>query len=78
MLFSMVGAANFQQLSTPAPGGGPATYWIVALILILAVEVNALTGPGLATQKPLGTVSGTIHGGLALTVVVYVLMGVLV
>ena len=78
MLFSMVGATNFQQLATPAPGGGPGTYWICALLLILAVEVNALGGPGLATQKPLGTVSGTIHAGLALTVVVYVLMGVVI
>lgn len=78
MLFSMVGATNFQQLATPAPGGGPGTYWICALLLILAVEVNALVGPGLATQKPLGTVSGTIHAGLALTVVVYVLMGVVI
>jgi len=78
MLFSMVGAANFQQLATPAVGGGPGTYWIVALILIFAVEVNALTGPGLATQKPLGTVSGTIHMGLGLTAVVFILMGVLI
>ena len=78
MLFSMVGATNFQQLATPAPGGGPGTYWICALLLILAVEGNALVGPGLATQKPLGTVSGTIHAGLALTVVVYVLMGVVI
>ena len=78
MLFSMVGAANFQQLATPAPGGGPGTYWIIGLILILAVEVNALVGPGLATQKPLGTVSGTIHAGLGLTAVIFVLMGVVI
>jgi len=78
MLFSMVGAANFQQLATPEPGGGPATYWIIALILILAVEANALMGPGLATQKPLGTVSGTIHLGLGLTAVVFILMGVVI
>ena len=78
MLFSMVGAANFQQLATPAVGGGPATYWIVALILIFAVEANALMGPGRATQKPLGTVSGTIHMGLGLTAVVFIAMGVLI
>ena len=78
MLFSMVGAANFQQLAPPEPGGGPAPYWIIALILILAVEANALMGPGLATQKPLGTVSGTIHLGLGLTAVVFILMGVVI
>lgn len=78
MLFSMVGAANFQQLATPEPGGGPGTYWIIALILILAVEANALMGSGLATQKPLKTVSGTIHVGLGLTAVVFILMGVVI
>jgi uncharacterized membrane protein len=78
MLFSMVGAANLQSLATPEPGGGPATYWIVALVIILATEVNCLIGPGLPTQKPLGTVSGTIHIGLVLTVVLFAAMGVLI
>ena len=40
--------------------------------MIVAVEINALIGPGLATQKPLGSVSGTIHAGLALTLVLYI------
>jgi uncharacterized membrane protein len=43
------------------PGGG----------LIVAVEINGLIGPGAASQKPLTTVSGTIHGGLALWLVLY-------
>jgi uncharacterized membrane protein len=47
-------------------------YWVLAIALIVAVELHALIGPGLATQKPLTTVSGTIHAGLALTVVLYV------
>jgi uncharacterized membrane protein len=49
-----------------------AVYWLVALVVILAVEAQALIGPGLATQKPLTSVSGTIHAGLALTLVLYV------
>ena len=78
MLFSMVSAANLQGLATPEPGGGPSTYWIIALVVILATEVNALIGPGLATQKPLGTVSGTIHMGLVLTIVLFGAMAVVI
>jgi len=74
MLFFM-GAAS--HLSTFLTGTNDAIYWILALIVILAVEVNALVGSGLATHKPLSTVSGTIHAGLALTLVLY-LIGVIV
>jgi uncharacterized membrane protein len=70
MLFFMAAAMHFPSLG----GDGPLTlYWITALVVILAVEVNSLIGPGLASQKPLGSVSGTIHAGLALTLVLYVL-----
>ena len=40
--------------------------------IIILVEINGLIGPGAATQKPLTTVSGTIHSGLALWLVLYV------
>ncbi len=73
MLFFM-GAAS--HLSFLHGGANDTTYWIVAGLIILAVEINALIGPGLATQKPLATVSGTIHMGLGLTLVLYV-VGVL-
>ncbi len=78
MLFSMVSAANLQQLATPDFGGGPGTYWIIALIVIVAVEANALVGSGLPTQKPLGTVSGTIHMGLVLTLVLFGAMALVI
>ena len=41
------------------------TYWIAAGAVILAVEANGLVGNA-KTQKPLTTVSGTIHFGLGL------------
>jgi len=47
-------------------------YWMIAIVVIVAVELHALIGPGLTTQKPLTTVSGTIHAGLALTILLYV------
>jgi len=76
MLFYMVAAANFPSLvSGLATGQATLTgYWVCALIAIFAVEANALVGSGTATQKPLSSVSGTIHAGVILTIVLYVLM----
>ena len=78
LLFSMVAAANIPGLATPAPGGGPATYWIIALVVVFLIEANALVGSGTATQKPLGSVSGTIHAGLGLTVVLFGAMALVI
>jgi uncharacterized membrane protein len=70
MLFFMGAASHFTSLG----GDGPlAVYWVLALAAIVAVEINALIGPGLPSQKPLATVGGTIHAGLGLTLVLYVL-----
>ncbi len=74
MLLFMVAAANFKSLVVGVSPASLTVYWPVALALIGAVEANALLGPGLPTQKPLATVSGTIHAGLALSVVLIVLM----
>jgi uncharacterized membrane protein len=73
MLFFMGSASHFPFTGT----GGVGLYWVVALIIILAVELNALIGPGLSTQKPLSTVSGTIHGGLGLAVVLFLAQALL-
>ncbi len=45
---------------------------MIALIIIVGVEIHALIGPGLPTQKPLTSVTGTIHAGLGLTVLLYI------
>jgi len=68
MLFFMISAANLPGFLS---GTNDMIYWIVAGGLILAVEINGLIGPGAATQKPLTTVSGTIHGGLVLWLVLF-------
>ena len=75
MLFFMGAASHFTQLGG---GGSPGTYWLLAGLVMLAVEANCLVGSGTATQKPLSTVSGTIHAGLGLTLVLYLLMSFLV
>lgn len=74
MLFFMGSASHLTFLNT---GANDALYWIVALIVIGLVEVNALIGPDLPSQKPLGSVSGTIHAGLGLSVLLF-LVGVIV
>jgi uncharacterized membrane protein len=74
MLFFMVAAANFGSLTM---GINTQLYWIIALVVVLAVEANCLVGTGQGRQKPLSTVSGTIHSGLALTFVLYALMSLL-
>src|SRR3989454_4540654 len=71
MLFFMVSASHFNSLAIET---NVALYWIIALVVVLAIEANALVGTGQPRQKPLSTVSGTIHMGLALTLVLYVLM----
>jgi uncharacterized membrane protein len=68
MLFFMGSASHLPSFNA---GGNDAVYWIVAGAIILFGEAQALIGPGAATQKPLTSVSGTIHAGLAMTVVLY-------
>ncbi len=74
MVFFMVAAQSFNSL---AVNTNVALYWIVALVVVLAVEANALVGTGQGRQKPLSTISGTIHVGLALWFVLYALMSLL-
>ncbi len=71
MLFFMVAAGSLPSLGvdTNVP-----LYWICALVAVFAIEANALVGTGQGRQKPLSTVSGTIHAGLALTFILFALM----
>jgi uncharacterized membrane protein len=73
MLFFMGSASHFQRVYG-AETASVAPYWVVALILIGLVELNALIGPrGLPTQKLLTSPGplGTIHAGIVLTIVLY-------
>ena len=69
MLFFMGSASHLPNFLS---GSNDLVYWLVAGALILFAEAQALIGPGAATQKPLTTVSGTIHAGLGLTLVLYI------
>jgi uncharacterized membrane protein len=71
MLFFMVAAANFPALTMDI---NVMLYWIAALVVVFAVEANALVGTGQPRQKPLSTVKGTIHAGFAMAFILYALM----
>ncbi len=75
MLFFMAAASHLTSLAKGADVGlHVLTYWTAAIVIIGLVELNGLIGPGAATQKPLTSVSGTIHAGLALTAVLLLAM----
>jgi uncharacterized membrane protein len=74
MLF-MMGSAS--HLTLPMPRSG-AAFWLVALIIIVLVEGNALAfAPGKPTTKPLGTVKGTLWFGFILSAVFYLMFEVM-
>ena len=70
MVFFMVSAQSFNSLGA----GNLTVYWIIALVVILGLELNCLIGTGQARQKMLTTVSGTIHAGFWLTIVLFLAM----
>jgi uncharacterized membrane protein len=74
MLFFMVSASHFNSLGI---GKNLTLYWIITFALVGVMELNALIGTGQARQKPLSTVSGTIHLGLALTFILFAAMSIL-
>ena len=79
MLFFMAAATHFPSLTAALDTGSGSLglYWLIALAAIAAVEINGLIGPGASTQKMLTTVSGTIHAGLGLAIVLFLLQSVL-
>jgi uncharacterized membrane protein len=74
MLFFMGSASHLTFFNN---GSNDVIYWVLALAIIFALEWNALSGTGQPRQKYLTTVSGTIHAGLGLAVVLY-LVGAIV
>ena len=70
MLFFMGSASHLVWFDT---GTNPLLYWILAGVVMAAVELNALIGPGAPTQKMLTSVKGTIHAGFGLTLVLFLI-----
>jgi uncharacterized membrane protein len=71
MLFFMGAAMHYPNLVGPTPN--KAVFWILSLIIILAVEHNALIGTQGPTKKPLDSVSGALWTGFILWAILYIL-----
>ncbi|MGH7291722.1 MAG: urate hydroxylase PuuD, partial [Myxococcota bacterium] len=74
MLFFMGAARHLSIVNAEMPNYH--VYFGVVLILVALFEANVFVGNA-AVQKLLATVSGTIHLGLALTLVLYLAAEVL-
>jgi uncharacterized membrane protein len=71
MLFFMGAAMHYPGLV--GPGASHGIFWLITLIIIAAVEYNALVGTQGATKKPLDSVSGALWVGFLLTAIFFVL-----
>jgi uncharacterized membrane protein len=73
MLFFMGAASHYNLVGAPT-GGGIAGWLILVGIVILLVEINALTGSAGPTKKPLDSVQGAIVSGFVLWLIVVILI----
>ncbi|HXG50779.1 MAG TPA: urate hydroxylase PuuD [candidate division Zixibacteria bacterium] len=71
MLFFMGAASHYPSLVSP--GASKGLFWIITLIILAAIEYNALVGTQGPTKKPLDTVSGTLWVGFLLTGILFLL-----
>ena len=71
MLFFMGAAGHYTSLVGQSSNRG--LFWILVIIILAALEYNALVGTQGATKKPLDSVSGALWSGFILTAVFYVL-----
>ena len=74
MLFFMGAARHLALVDSEVPAYTP--YLLIMLVLAILFEANIFVGNA-TTQKPLATVSGTIHTGLGLTLVLWLAEAVL-
>jgi uncharacterized membrane protein len=79
MLFFMGAATHFTSLTKDldAGGGSLPVYWLVFLVVVAFLEWNALSGSGRPVQKTLGTVRGTVHLGVGLTLLLFLAASIL-
>jgi uncharacterized membrane protein len=71
MLFFMGAASHYNIVG---PDGLGVLGWILILVVIAAVESNALVGTQGATKKPLDSVSGALWFGFIVWAVLYILL----
>ncbi|MBM2803014.1 MAG: Antitermination protein NusG [Deltaproteobacteria bacterium] len=74
MLFYMGAASHYGAMVGPLnPGGSRGLFWLLVIVIIAAVECNALIGTQGATKKPLDSVKGALWCGFLLTGILFLL-----
>ena len=73
MLFYMAAASHYPSLAGQASSASASWLIILSVVIMAAVEVNALVGTQGPTKKPLDSVSGALWSGLILTALFYLL-----
>ena len=71
MLFFMGAASHYGAMVHQS--GSRGLYWLLVIVIIGAVEANALVGTQGATKKPLDSVSGALWSGFLLTGIFFLL-----
>lgn len=74
MLFYMGAARHYPALVGQPSGAALTWFWIIALVIIGALELNALVGSQGTAKKPLDSVSGALWAGFILATVLYFLV----
>lgn len=77
MLFFMGAARHYPSLVGEPSAAALTWFWIITLVLVGAIELNALVGSQGATKKPLDTISGTLWTGFIFWFVLYLLFWLL-
>ena len=73
MLFFMGAPRHYPSLVNPS-SGGHGVFWALSLVILAAVEYNALVGTQGATKRPLDSVKGALWTGFLLTGIFYLLI----
>lgn len=74
MLFYMGAASHYgQMVGSYGPGRSRGFFWLLVIVIIAAVECNALIGTQGPTKKPLDSVNGALWCGFLLTGIMFLL-----
>src|SRR5262245_24926494 len=74
MLFFMGAASHYgQMVGSYGPSGTRGLYWILVIVILAAIEYNALVGTQGPTKQPLDSVKGALWTGFLLTAILFLM-----
>ncbi len=72
-IFFMVAASHYSIIDVKTADASLTWFWIIILVIMGVLEINALTGTQGVMKKPLDSLSASLLSGIILTVVLYLL-----